>query len=177
MSMDLIQLVPWGDVTLTKTREKTLTFLGSTYSYNVWELRPALLRNVLTERLSETEMEVATFEDPSPSDQTAPILTNPSASNAFSDNLSGQVKTDEAEGVLYYVVTESSAAPSKDQVAAGQDETGTDGVRSGTSLVGADGTQGFFEEGMPGGTWHVHWMHRDEADNRSAVVSSGPVTI
>jgi len=64
MSMELVQLLPWGDAKFEEKRSVTLTFLGEDYSYRVLKLTPAPIDAALTERESETVATVYTRPDP-----------------------------------------------------------------------------------------------------------------
>jgi hypothetical protein len=64
MSMQLIQLSPWGDANFEEVRSVTLTFLGKEYSYRVLTLTPAPIDAALTDRESETVTTVYTQPDP-----------------------------------------------------------------------------------------------------------------
>jgi hypothetical protein len=64
MSMELIQLSPWGDANFEEVRSVTLTFLGEEYSYRVLKLTPAPINAALTERESKTVVTVYTQPDP-----------------------------------------------------------------------------------------------------------------
>jgi len=64
MSMELVQLSPWGDAGFEEVRSVTLTFLGEEYSYRVLKLTPAPIDAALTERESETVATVYTQPDP-----------------------------------------------------------------------------------------------------------------
>ena len=176
MSMDLIQLAPWGDARLDKVEDVSVTFQGQTYSWTTYELAPAPLA-AQAKRLSETELELLTSPDPSPSDATAPTLSAASATATGPTTAEGTVDTEEADGVLYWVVTTSQAAPSAQQVADGENDAGTTAAAAGARLVGPIGTQGIAAEGLSGSTtYYIHYMQEDEAGNRSSVASSGSIT-
>lgn len=175
--MDLIQLAPWGDARLDKVEDVSVTFLGQTYSWTTYKLAPAAFAISRAKRLSETELEVFTSPDPSPTDATAPTLSAASASATGPTTAEGSVDTDEAGGVLYWVVTTSQAAPSAQQVADGQNKDGTTAAAAGARLVGPVGTQGIAAEGLSGSTtYYLHYMQEDEAENQSDVTSSGSIT-
>lgn len=179
MSMNLIQLTPWGDAQLTQTRSESFDFRGTTYSYTVHELGPAVLAAALADRLSETEVDVTIAADPSPSDATSPTLTNLSASNPFSTALSATVDTDEAEGVAYWIASTVQQTPDPAQIKAGQNASGNAAAASNAQLVGVTGRQSFYVDdgALASDTYYVHVMHEDEAGNRSSVLTSSGVTI
>jgi len=176
MSMDLIQLAPWGDARLDKVEDVSVTFMGQTYSWTTYELAPTPIA-ARAKRLSETELEIFTSPDPSPSDTIAPTLSAASATATGPTTAEGSVDTDEPGGVLYWVVTTSQAAPSAQQVADGENRGGTTAAAAGARLVGPVGTQGIAAEGLSSSTtYYLHYMQEDEAENQSAVASSGSIT-
>lgn len=112
------------------------------------------------------------------SDTTAPTLSNPTASEDGTDGYSGSVDTDEGNGTLYHVVTQSSTAPTAAEVKAGQDDTGSAADASGNQAVSASGTQNVGQTGVlsSGTQYWIHYMHEDAAGNQSAVASSTSFT-
>lgn len=175
--MDLIQLAPWGDARLDKVKDVSVTFQGQTYSWTTYKLAPAAFAISRAKRLSETELEVFTSPDPDPSDTNVPGLSAASGAATGTTTAEGTVDTDEADGVLYWVVTTSSTAPSADQVKAGEDDSGNNAAAAGAKLIGAVGTQLITASGLSGSTtYYIHYMQEDEAGNRSAVASSGSIT-
>ncbi len=109
-------------------------------------------------------------------DTTAPTLTSP-VGNGGTLVCSGSVSTDEANGTLYVVATGSANAPSGVQVEAGQDHTGAAALRVVSQAVTATGSQAVASGAVSAGTRYLHFMHKDAAGNRSAVVSSGAFTV
>lgn len=101
------------------------------------KLTPAPIDAVLTERKSETVATVFTQQHPDPQETTAPVLSNASATATGANTAEGTVDTDEADGVLYWVVTTSQAAPSPSQVKAGEDDSGGAAASAGAKLIGA----------------------------------------
>jgi hypothetical protein len=177
MSMDLIQLAPWGDAKFKEKRSVTVTFLGQDYTYRVLELTPAPIARSLIERQSETVATVFAQPDPDPQDTTAPTLSNPTATATGATTAEGTVDTDEADGVLYWVVTTSSTAPSPGQVKDGENDSGSPAAAAGAKLIGRAGTQLVEAAALSGATtYYVHYMHEDEVGKRSAVASSGSIT-
>jgi hypothetical protein len=177
MSTDLNQLAPWGDARLDKVEDVSVTFQGQTYSWTTHELAPAVIAASRAKRLSETELEVFTSPDPDPQDTIAPTLSNPTGTATGETTAQGSVDTDEADGVLYWVVTTSQAAPSAQQVADGENDGGNTAAAAGARLVGPVGTQGIAVEGLSGSTtYYLHYMQEDEAGSRSSVASSASIT-
>jgi hypothetical protein len=177
MSMELVQLSPWGDAGFEEVRSEKVTFLGEKYSYRVLTLTPALIAKNLTERESETVASISTQSDPDPQDTTAPMLSTAFAAATGATTAEGSVDTDEADGVLYWVVTTSQAAPSPSQVKAGEDDSGGAAASAGAKLIGADGTQLVEADGLTSSTtYYIHYMHEDEAGGQSAVASSDSIT-
>jgi len=177
MSMDLIQLYPWGDARLEKIEDVSVTFDGKDYSWTKHRIEPSPIARSRTQRLSETELEVDLVKDPAPSDTTAPTLSSASGSATGATTAEGSVDTGEADGVLYHVTTTSSTAPTAQQVQDGQNADGNVAVHSGHKLVGTDGTQGITAGGLSSGTtYYHHFVHVDEVQNESSVATSGPFT-
>lgn len=112
-----------------------------------------------------------------PPDTTAPILSSPTGSGGTLD-CSGTVSTDEANGNLYAVATASATAPTGLQVENGQDHTGAAALRVvGPQTVTATGVQTVGSGSVTAGTRYLHYMHKDAAGNRSAVVSSASFVV
>lgn len=106
---------------------------------------------------------------------TPPTLSSATASATGATTGSGSVDTDEGNGTLYWVVTQSPTAPSAAQVQAGQDHTGAAAVDSGSQAVSGTGVQnitGGFSGLTAGAQYWAHYQHRDAAANDSAVASS-----
>jgi len=110
-------------------------------------------------------------------DTTAPTLSNASATNIGNTTVDGQADTDEGNGTLFGVVTASSTKPSKAEVKAGQDYTGSAAVDSAFTTVSSTGTQTLSFSGLTAATNHyIHFMHEDSAGNQSSVVSTSQFT-
>ena len=112
-------------------------------------------------------------------DTTAPTLSSPVDAANGQTAATGSVDTDEANGTLYWVVTQSSTAPSAAQVKAGQDHTGTAADDAGSQAVSATGTQTLSPapSGLTASTaYYLHFMHEDAAGNQSAVSSGDGFT-
>lgn len=91
------------------------------------------------------------------------------------------VDTNEGNGTLYVVVTRSSTSPNAFQVEGGADENGDDAEWSGSLAVTDVGTLVIDTEESPGleagVTYYAHFMQKDAAGNRSAVVTSAGFTL
>ena len=109
-------------------------------------------------------------------DTTAPTLTSPSGTGGAL-TCSGSVTTDEGNGTLYAVVTASATAPSKSQVKAGQDHTGTAALRTHSQAVSSTGSKSVPSGSVTSGTRYFHFMHEDAAGNQSAVVTSSSFSV
>lgn len=112
-------------------------------------------------------------------DVTAPTLSSPTDASTGSTTGSGSVSTDEGNGTLYWVVTQSATSPSAAQVKAGQDHTGSAADDSGSQAVSGTGVQnvsgGF--TGLTASTgYFAHYMHEDAATNQSTVSSADGFT-
>jgi len=85
------------------------------------------------------------------------------------------VDSDEGNGTLYEVVTQSATGPTKAQVKAGKDHTGAAADDSGSQAVSGTGTQNISggATGLSAGTtYYVHYMHEDAIGNQSTVATS-----
>lgn len=112
-------------------------------------------------------------------DVTAPTLSSPVDAADGSDAGTGSVDTDEDNGTLYFVVTQSATSPSAAQVKAGQDHAGSAADDSGSQAVSGTGTQtisGGFTGLSPSTTYYAHYMHEDAATNQSSVSSGDGFT-
>jgi len=109
-------------------------------------------------------------------DEDAPILTDPDVTPTNAGNSADvSVTTDEGNGTLRLVVTDSATAPSAGQIKAGQDHTGAAALRAREKVVTAAGVQ-TFSLAVPFGTErYFHLLHTDAADNDSAVATAGPM--
>lgn len=106
-------------------------------------------------------------------DETAPVLTDPSASATSASSASASVTTDEGNGTLYGVVTGSATAPSQAQVKAGQDHTGSAADWADSAPVFSVGTKTLTPTGLTAATtYFFHGMNEDATGNQSAVLSS-----
>lgn len=109
-------------------------------------------------------------------DVTPPTLSSPSGAGGTL-TCSGSVTTDEANGTLYTVATDSTTAPTALQVEAGQDHTGAAALRVVSQAVSASGSQAVASGAVTAGTRYLHFMHKDAAGNRSSVASSAAFTV
>lgn len=110
-------------------------------------------------------------------DATAPTLTSASGSATGAATASGSVTTDEGNGTLYAVATTSATAPTKAQVKAGQDHTGSAAAWSGSQAVSSPGSKSVSATGLSASTsYYLHFMHEDAAANQSDVASSSSFT-
>lgn len=155
-------------VTATGTQDVTATGLadGTTY-YFYFQQQDA----------ATNDSTVASASGFTTGDTTAPTLTSPSASATGATAATGSVSTDEANGTLYWVCTESGTAPSVAQIQADQDNSGSAAADSGSQSVSATGVQNVSASGLtPSTTYYIHFQHDDAASNHSAVVSSASFT-
>jgi hypothetical protein len=110
-------------------------------------------------------------------DVTAPNLSSPTATKTGATTASGSVDTDEGNGTLYWVCTESGTAPSVAQIQAGQDNGGSAAADDGSQAVSGTGTQNISVTGLnPSTTYYIHYQQQDAATNDSTVVSSSSFT-
>jgi len=110
--------------------------------------------------------------------QIAPDLTNASGSADGSDGYSGSVDTDDADGTLYHVVTDSSTTPTTTEVKNGNNEQGSAAAASGSQAISSTGTKSVGQTGVLSvGTYTIHYMHEDANGNQSEVTSSGSFTV
>lgn len=121
---------------------------------------------------------VATSSSFTTDDVTAPTLSNPTASANGTDGYSGSVDTDEGNGTLYHIVTQSSTSPSATQVKNGHDDTGSAADASGSQAISSTGTKSVGQTGVLASStqYWIHYMHEDDAGNQSTVVSSSSFT-
>jgi hypothetical protein len=112
-------------------------------------------------------------------DVTAPVLANPINAADGETASTGRVATDEAKGMLYWVVTTSATAPTAAQIKLGQDNAGVAATASGSQVVTTAGQQPLSPapSGLaPGTTYTTHFMHEDTVGNQSAVASAPAFT-
>ena len=107
-----------------------------------------------------------------------------SCSNAVDDAdgqtaATGSVDTDEGNGTLYWVVTQSATSPTRAQVKAGQDHLGAAADDDGSQSVSGTGTQTLSPapSGLTAATaYFIHYMHEDAIGNQSAVLTANGFT-
>lgn len=118
------------------------------------------------------------FEDAAAGgDVTAPTLSSPTGTYNGPTAANGSVSTDEANGILYWVVTESATKPSVAQIQAGQDNTGSAAPADGSQAVSETGVQEVSASALVAETtYYFHFQHQDAATNDSTVVTSSSFT-
>ena len=112
-------------------------------------------------------------------DVTAPTLSSPVDNADGGTAATGSVDTNEGNGTLYWVVTQSATAPSAAQVKAGNDHTGSAADDSGSQSVSGTGTQNLSPapSGLTSETsYFIHFMHEDAATNQSSIASGDGFT-
>lgn len=110
-------------------------------------------------------------------DTTAPVLSSPTDVADGTTAGDGSVDTDEGNGTLYWVVTQSATSPSVAQVQAGQDHTGSAADDDGSQSVSGTGTQNVAASGLSASTtYYFHFQHQDAAANDSTVSSADGFT-
>lgn len=104
----------------------------------------------------------------------APSLTAPVDTATGTSTGAGSVDTDQGNGTLYWVATETFNTPTPAQVKAGEDYLGATAADSGFQAVSATGTQ-TLSPGPTGLTvdtqYYLHFMHENAASAQSGVVS------
>jgi len=170
MSMELRQLVPWGNATLTLKRTETVTFLGQDYTYEVYELGPAPIATTRSRRLSGREVEVQARPNPDP-DSDAPTLSNAAGSyNGQSGFFDAQIDTDEAGGRLRFMVNQDDATTIQG-MKDGQKQGVADAYVE-TLVEGAGTYRRELQTGpLASGTYYAHYLHTDEYGNDSNFVT------
>lgn len=83
------------------------------------------------------------------------------------------VNTDEDNGTLFWVITNSATPPTKTQVFDGKNNEGTAAAASGNLSINSTGAKYIIVPDLsPSTTYYVHFMHQDTGNNRSDVISS-----
>lgn len=126
-----------------------------------------------------TFIEDVFLEDLSGGDTTPPTLSSPVATSTGSTTGTLGASTDEANGTMYFVGTGSTTAPTKAQVEAGQDHTGTllASGRRPTLAITSTGAKSVGLTGLSASTaYHGYAMHKDAAGNQSDVLYLGSFT-
>ena len=109
-------------------------------------------------------------------DTTAPSLSSPLGTATSGTTATLSVTTNEANGVLYAVVTTSSTPPSVTQVKAGQNNAGTSAVFASNQSISSTGTKTFSATGLSAVPCYAYFVHTDAAGNNSAVSSAASFT-
>ena len=110
-------------------------------------------------------------------DVTAPVLSSPTGVATGATSANGTVSTDEGNGTLWWVTTQSATGPSVAQVQAGQDHTGAAADANGSQSVSFTGVQNISATGLTGSTaYYHHYQQEDAATNDSTVVTSAQFT-
>ena len=115
--------------------------------------------------------------EPTTADTTAPVLTTATGVKTGATTGAGSVTTDEGNGILYFVVTQSATTPSAAQIIAGQDELGAAADYSDSQAVSATGVQPVSASGLAGATtYYFHFVQNDDLLNTSNTITSGSFT-
>lgn len=110
-------------------------------------------------------------------DVTAPSLSSPTGAAAGATTGQGTVTTDEGNGTLWWVVTQSATTPSVAQIQAGQTNTGSAADDDGSQPVTATGVQNVTSGSLVAETeYYFHYQQEDAATNDSTAVSSTAFT-
>lgn len=110
-------------------------------------------------------------------DTTPPTLTSPTASATGSTTGTGSVQTNEANGVMYCIVSTNSAKPTVTQIQAGQQNGGTAAPFADSKAISVTGPQSFPSTSLlPSTTYYYHFQHQDAAGNNSTVETSPAFT-
>lgn len=105
-------------------------------------------------------------------DVTAPVLSSPAFTASSSSAGTASVSTDEGNGTLYCVVTQSATSPSAAQIKAGNDHTGSAADFDASQAVSGTGTQNVAVTGLTASTtYYAHFVQDDAAANESNVAS------
>jgi hypothetical protein len=111
-------------------------------------------------------------------DNTAPTLSDQTAAATADTTATGSVSTDEGNGTLYWVVTESATSPTGTQIKAGTDDSDGAAADDGSFTVIRRGAQPAISvTGLTAETaYTMHFYHEDAASNGSTVVKSAEFT-
>ena len=110
-------------------------------------------------------------------DVTAPTLSSPTDAADGATTSTWSVTTDEGNGTLYWVITQSATGPGAAQVKAGQDHLGAAAGDSGSQAVSATGAQNGSGSGLTASTgYYTHFMHEDSSTNQSTVSTASGFT-
>jgi len=109
-------------------------------------------------------------------DTTAPVLSSPSGDVTGDTTANLSCATDTAAGTMYWVITQSSTAPSGSQVAGGKDHTGVAAIASGSGVVSVSPFTASVATLTSSTTYYAYFCQDDLAGNRSAVASTPSFT-
>ena len=99
-------------------------------------------------------------------DLDAPTLSSPTATAASDTTATGTVTTDEANGTLFYLVSESAVVSQSNVISLGESQA-----------VSATGVQNVSVSALTASTdYYMHYVHRDAAGNNSTVSVSAQFT-
>lgn len=158
--------------TVSATGSQSVSFTGLTAAttYYVHYVHEDAAANVSTAVTS------ASFTTDS-ADSTAPTLTSPTGTQTGQTTADLSVSTDEGNGTLYWVVSDSATPPSVAQIQAGNDSTGSAAAASGNQSVSATGEQSASATGLTAATtYYAYFQHQDAASNDSTVSASSSFT-
>lgn len=158
--------------TVSATGSQSVSFTGLTAAttYYVHYVHEDAAANVSTAVTS------ASFTTDS-ADSTAPTLTSPTGTQTGQTTADLSVSTDEGNGTLYWVVSDSATPPSVAQIQAGNDSTGSAAAASGNQAVSGTGTQSASATGLTAATtYYAYFQHQDAASNDSTVSASSSFT-
>lgn len=107
-------------------------------------------------------------------DEIAPVLSAPDVDEITETTATAHVTTDEGNGTLYVVISDSTNVPSAAQVKAGQDAAGAAADFADDQAVISTGVKSFPITGLTGSTdYWFYAMHEDAAGNQSNVIDFG----
>ena len=113
----------------------------------------------------------------SSADSTEPTLSSATGTQTGGTTATIEVTTNENNGVVYAVVTNSATAPSAAQIRAGQNHTGGAAAFASNQIVSTTGVKAFSATGLlPSTAYYAHFHHRDASNNDSTVSSSSSFT-
>lgn len=160
---DNIATLDGDEVTISGLDFETATSHTLVYSANSVGGRPELQLTVI---ITVTDV-----------DEVAPLLTNPTDVATSDTTADLSVSTDEGNGTLYAVVTQSATPPSAAQVKAGQDHLGGAADFADDQAVSSTGVKTFEATGLTAETaYFTYFMHEDAATNQSLVSAADGFT-
>lgn len=133
---------------------------------------------IVTVRATDTALQTtdqtitATVTD---ADEVAPTLSSATGTATSDTEADLSVSTNEGNGTLYWVVTQSATDPTKAQVKLGQNHAGAAADDAGSQAVSGTGVQNITggATGLTAETeYWAHFMHEDAATNQSDVATS-----